>query len=771
MTKCKNCGFDVDAKDNFCKKCGMEVDHTIDPICTNCGFMYGEGDKFCKKCGTKISTIKSEEAGVEKSDFEKSDFDKSDFDKTKFDYRKPYDQLYDDVVDSSKKEIKSETKEEDKFFTKEIKDDFVSSSEKDDREFNESELEVPSFFGKSKKVISDMFKDDKSDSKSDSKESIIEDKPEQVTKEQNFDKLNKVDNLKEPENKDHTVLLPSIEEYEQNSRFENRVVLSDEKKRLIKESKEKADNINHEIEKPEIEDSDDALTFTQKLKLGNETDRSIENRKVRSSARKKKAPDVPDSETEIKKEKKVDDKKPFKWSNLLIPVLVVLAVCTFLYATLSGLTDKKRVIAKFENAITEENTESLANLVVSSNENVDVSQETLKPFSKLMKNDQIYRSSLIGAIKEDSSKLGIDENYKSNRAYRLENVGKKYLFFKDYKVVVDPLRLSVTAPEDAKYTIMDKEISGNSENLTLLPGLYDVDNKVNGEKYQINLSPTNENLQEGNLIVSLASLTPVTQETPAVAEEKPQEQPAETAPAEKPVEKPAEDNKWAGETEFHIDTTQKEATVYINDENTNLTVEQYNQIPLKSVVSGDRIKIGLEYPWGMGFSKETTLSGEALISLYVDMNNEGTMNHIMSRIEKMLKEDGMARRNMSMDGFTTIIEPELSTTRDILQRGIDNGMTYYRVYDELQYDPSSFEINSGENGAYTAYIGGNLKFHATEYPKESSMEDGYQPYELTQITGFNLTYQPDKNEWFISSWGEADRAINLENPVVHKIGE
>ncbi len=766
MTKCKNCGFEVDAKDNFCKKCGTEVDHTIDPICTNCGFEYAEGDKFCKKCGTKIDAIKSGQIESEKPEFGKSDFDKSEFDKLKFDYKKPYDQLYDDVIESSKEEVKTDTKKTDGFFKSSESEKTFAKIESEDKEFSESELEVPSFFGKSKKVISDMFKDDKTDEKINA-----EDKTEVVDEDSNIDKAYKPGNTNEQENKDHTVLLPSIEEYEQSSRFENRVVLSDEKKRLIRESKEKADNINHEIEKPEIEESDDALTLTQKLKVGNEADRSMENRKVRSSARKKKVTEEPDSDVQKSKEKKVDGKKPFKWSNLLIPILIVLAVCTFLYATLSGLTDKKRVIAKFENAITEENTQSLTNLVVSSNENVVINEDALKPFSKLMKSDQIYRSSLIGAIKEDSSKLGIDENYKSNRSYRLENTGKKYLFFKDYKVVVDPLQLSVTASEDAKYTLMDKEISGNSENMVLLPGLYDVENKVNGEKYQINLSPTNENLQDGNLIVSLSSLTPIVQDSAAETEGKPQEQPSETKPEDKPVETPVQDSKWEGETEFHIDTTQKDAMVYINDENTNLTVEQYNQIPLKSVVSGDRIKIGIEYPWGMGFSKETSLSGEALISLYVDMDNEGTMNHIMTRIEKMLKEDGMARRNMSMDGFTTIIEPELSTTRDILQRGIDNGMTYYRVYDELQYDASSFVVNSGENGSYTAYIGGNLKFHATEYPKDASMEDGYQPYELTQLTGFNLTYLPDKNEWFISSWGEADRAINLENPVVHKIGE
>ncbi len=721
MNKCKNCGNELNKNDNFCKKCGTEVENISEHSCSNCGFNYAVGDNFCKKCGTKI------EAKIPISNEEKDDF--------KFDYSKPYDELYDNVKEPKSDPIDHSVSDKDMDITREIP---IS-----DAEFTDDELDIPAFFKKSKKTVDNLFSGDKkyeSERISDDIEEEIETISEEPKEEFSQD------------SKDHTVLLPSLDDYEQGSRFEDRVVLSEEKKRLIKESKEKADTINHDIEEPQT--SEEELTSTQKIRLA-DSERQIENRKVRTVK-------TSDEDKKVKTETEKKDKKPFKLSTFILPALIVLAVCSVLYATASGLTDKKRVISRFEDAVANENIQNLQKVVVSSDEDLPITEERLAPFVKLMKSDQIYRSSLIGAIKEDSSKLSIDENYKSERNYRLESVGSKYLFFKDYKVILDPLLLSVAAPEGSNYTLAGEQYTGNADNIKLFPGIYSLLNNTNNETYEVNVSPTNDNMQMGHLNINLASLTP------AVAETSP-EQPEQTAPQEEPA--PTDNNKWAGETEFHIDTTQKDARVFINNEDTGLTVTEYNEIPLKSVVSGDKIKLAIDYPWGTGYSEEVTLSGEALLSLYVDMDNEATMNHIISRIEKMLKEDGMARRNMSMDGFTTIIEPELSTTQSIIQTGIDNGMTYYRVYDNFYYDPSSFSVESGENGAYTAYIGGRLNFHATEFPKGSSIEDGYEPYEMSQITGFHLTFDPDKNDWFINMWGETERYINLENLIDHPVGE
>ena len=723
MNKCKNCGNELSSNDNFCKKCGAEVEIISEPSCSNCGFNYTVGDNFCKKCGSKIEVevpVHTEEA--------------DDF---KFDYSKPYDELYDNVEKPVSDPVDhTESREDDMDITREIP---IS-----DTEFTEEELEIPAFFKKSKKAVDSLFSDDGKGPESEEVKLDETDKTEIVSGEPEDDSIE--------DNKDHTVLLPSLDDYEQGSRFEDRVVLSEEKKRLIKESKEKADNINHEIGEPTS--TEEELTSTQKIKLA-DSERQIENRKVRTVK----------TSDEDKKSKSDTDKKektPLKLSNFILPALIVIAVCSVLYATASGLTDKKRVISRFEDAVANENIQNLQKVVVSSDEELPITEEKLEPFVKLMKSDQIYRSSLIGAIKEDSSKLSIDENYKSERNYRLESIGSKYMFFKDYKVILDPLLLSIAAPDGSNYTLAGEEHTGNIDNIKLFPGIYSLLNNTNNENYEINVSPTNDNMQMGHLNINLASLTP------AVAETTP-EQPAETAPQEETA--PTDTNKWAGETEFHIDTTQKDAKVFINNEDTGLTVAEYNEIPLKSVVDGDKIKLAIDYPWGTGYSEEVTLSGEALLSLYVDMDNEATMNHIISRIEKMLKEDGMARRNMSMDGFTTIIEPELSTTQGILQTGIDNGMTYYRVYDNFYYDPSSFSVETGENGTYTAYIGGRLNFHATEFPKGSSIEDGYEPYEMSQITGFHLTFDPDKNDWFINMWGETERYINLENLIDHPVGE
>ncbi|MDO5717888.1 MAG: zinc ribbon domain-containing protein [Tissierellia bacterium] len=736
MAKCKKCGNNIKADDNFCKKCGAPAEISNIDECTNCGFHYAEGDNFCKKCGHKIDK-------VEKIVAENANFD----------YRKDYDKLYeeDSIADKKDEEIKEYKKGNisKKVDEKEkVKGYPEEDPEFNDGGFNEDDLEVPSFFNKSKKTINAMFSG--------------EDKPKKIFEDQ--DEIKFESDEVERENMEHTILLPNLDEYENSSKLEDRAVLSEEKKRLIRESKQKADGINHDFGSQDQSD-DQELTDTQKIRLQAEEEKKFVERRIRTSSRKKvnKEETKKDIKKVTKKENTKDksNKKEFKFSNFIIPILVILAALSVLFATLSGITDKKRVIAKFEQSITSEDDELAAKILRTTGDEIVVDSQDIHPFMELMRNDQIYRSSLLGAVKEDSSKLSIDDEYKSSRPYRLESVGNKFIFFKDYKIIVDPLLLNIIDNDRTIYLNSEKFESG-VENLKLIPGIYNISTDESEENYQINLSPTNESLVDGALTVSLSDLLPV-----EIAEDKAEEETVE----EKPEEEIEPEKNLEGDTEFHIDSAHKDAIVFINGESTGLTLEKYNDIALKSIKNGDKIKLGLNYPWGMSFSNEIEYAGEQVISLFIEPDNASTMEYIMGKVEKMLKEDGAARRNMTMDGFTTIIEPEVSATKEIIDNGKQNGMVYYRVYDQIKYDPESFEVITGENGSYTAYIGGELIFRAYEYPEGSSLDEGFEPYGIDEIMGFHLTFMPDKNDWFVNSWGYTERYINLENPIVHDIGE
>lgn len=52
VTKCIQCGADVEAGDFFCKVCGAK--QVKEGTCPNCGAVLPEGTNFCSACGTKI---------------------------------------------------------------------------------------------------------------------------------------------------------------------------------------------------------------------------------------------------------------------------------------------------------------------------------------------------------------------------------------------------------------------------------------------------------------------------------------------------------------------------------------------------------------------------------------------------------------------------------------------------------------------------------------------------------------------------------------------
>lgn len=103
-------------------------------------------------------------------------------------------------------------------------------------------------------------------------------------------------------------------------------------------------------------------------------------------------------------------------------------------------------------------------LLVKSGEDSKIEDGEILAFKSLLNKDQIYRSNVVGALKEDSNKLTIDKSYKSTRPYRLENVGKQFIFFDKYRVVVDPVNILFTNFDG--YKIGDKQLSAN---LKLLP--------------------------------------------------------------------------------------------------------------------------------------------------------------------------------------------------------------------------------------------------------------------------------------------------------------
>lgn len=771
--------------------------------CINCGYNAKESDNYCKKCGTKLLSR------VELLDEKHAN--------AKFDYSKPYEKIYDNVDEEilneleaekpvegkaetskklpnflnsfkdlvgKKKEVKEEIPEQAENTEKDLEpafSDLGNNADKEDlgleevtkareeieteslQEENGYDLEVPAF-------LKQKMDRDQENLKSEKFNDIISDSHERKERDNKGKRHERPKMGREKENFENTVLLPNLDEYLNQNPLENRQVLSSEKKQLIKESLEKADPINHEIQEINHEASQDPLSYTQEIPtldpyLAVDERRVIESshgaREESEKAREENHqidPEIaeePRKERNKKKSSKRGEKKKLNLSKILIPALTILSLFSIAMVIGSSLTNKNRVIASFEEAVKAGNQATVGNILEASDKDVLSGEKEVGPFIDLMQKDELYSSAFISAIKEDSSKLSADKAYKSTRSYRLEKMGKKFIFFDNYKVVVDPNVLDVKAQADEEYTINETAYKGSSK-INLLPGIYKIA-KAGSEDREVKLSISNKDLANNSLSLDLSSASANTGENVAKAQEE--------APAKNP-----EAEKLQGNIEFYIDSSQTKALVYINGQNTSMTVEEYNAIPMKSIKQGDKLKIGQKYPWGMCFSKEHEYNGEPVLSFFVDMKNEESREAVMNRVVQALKDDGAARRNMSLDLFTALVEPETSASKQIIQDGIDQGLVYNRYYDSISFDPASFELYVDENNQYNAFICGEISYRNAEFYQGENPDD-YPLNETKSVQGFHLVYVEDQANWFINTWGFTDKWTYINDPITKTIEE
>lgn len=709
---CNNCGESLNKGDKFCKVCGSLVTPDFSK-CPECGESIKENDRFCRTCGHKIDResfnkeafISSNKNAEKVNDF--PNFDELDQEEVDFDYRTPYDDLYKDNPKIVRKSA------------------FAS---------------LLSNFGKKKYKNSDKSKKTHKTQNTTNK-SV---KKDDVSVEKSFVR------------DDFTSELPDLSKVDES--IETRKKLSDKKKKLLEESKEKAgNNENFILDEP----SDSDLMQTQKIDLSEIQRIETEIRKVRVKEEKQKEEEnLLNKDIEVKKKKKKEKVKKVKpkvkkennrtddngkLGKYLIPILLCLALIFASGAYLTAKTNKNSVIKNFENAVINKDYIKTASLIAKA-DNSAVEEVEIEAFVKLMNENDIFKSSLIGAIKEDSIKLTKNSDYESNRVYRLEKVGKKYLFFNDYKIVLDTVNTNLTANDGITYTFAGKEYTGSAREVMLIPGKYIL--SQGEDSFDVNVSNTNPNFDSGVLVLDINDLDFI------VVESNDEEDITEE---ETEIEK----TDIQGDVNLYLESPEK-AQVYINGKDTGLTVAEFNLLDGVDIKQGDKIQVKEEFPWGFSFSDEYTYDGEASIYLEANLNSEDNMQVIMDKVVQLLKEDEEARRKMSMDPFTSIIEPELSSANSLIDSEIDSDIIYYRNYKSMEFDPESFDIYSNEDGSYTAYIGGVITYDTTEVSPEDL--DSVEGQELSEIRGFHLTYLPDK-DWFVNLWGYTERYINTDNLI------
>lgn len=701
--------------------------------CSNCNTKAGRKDKFCRNCGSKLPSPQESKDNKNKAkrsfkeifffeNHEPEDYTRpseeevlrrESMDGQDFDYRLDYEDLYQEGLN----------KKSHRFLDLEAK---LGSKNKESREKAKAEDEKS-------KVIKDFSKGKNQDLQ-------------------------------------YTSKLPLINEKE-DLRGERRV-LSEEKRRIYEESLLKAEsNDNFNLSKGPGQTN---LDQTQKIDLSQIRDIEIELRKVRHQDedldfKDKKTP-FKESKTSKKAKKHLDHKGQTKNSKanssilkLLVPILALALVILVILIFLSTKTSKANVIKSFEQAVAENNVGAVRSYTVGP-ENTSLSDTAAKALIDLMANDSLFKSALIGAIKEDANKLAKDEDYKSTRPYRLENVGSKYLIFDDYRVVLDPVKTDIESSEDLKYNFASQDLQGPKEGLEPTPGYYNLLVPSIGYDKLVKISTTSIAYSSSGLVLDLTRPESIEALDNNSADQGSQTTEAEDLTGDTDSNEASEKTppfKVEGDTILYLNAN-SQAKVFINGKDTGLKVEEFNDLEGVNIKEGDILQIEEEFPWGLGLSEEISYQGQEAIDLYVNPDNEATRKLIIDTIGLMLREDEKVRIAMSTDAYTTVIDPELGLANEMVANQRANNIIQYRDYVTFNVDESSFEVYANPDGSYSAYVGGILDYKSSEVAPENL--GSVSPVDESQIRAFHLTYLPGE-KWYVNLWGFTERYINTENLI------
>ena len=713
IDKCPNCQSQIGSKDNFCRTCGQDLrDYWLEK----------ESDE--KKGGLEEDLRQDERPALPDNTEKIRALDQRDFD-----YRTDYDDLY---------------KEESHF---------------------KSSTYLGSIFEsvfKRKDKPSDTTKDDLPESKEDTKASQVKEKPKTI------DTRVQYQNDKDPKTQtdidqddgndlgrekslqkdlDKAVPMPTGKDLSNTSRLPNinqamieeeeRRKLSEEKRKRLEESKAKAlDNENF------ILDKDMDLDQTQKIDLEEVRRLETEIRKIRLKEENNKK-----SKPKLAKGR-ASRKGPGKKSKLNVkkfgPALIVLLILILALSLGAYGSSKGRFVKDLEGAIINKNVEKIQKLTIGQ-DGRGLYKEEAQALMDLIEDDRLFRSAILSAINEDAQGIG-KEDTNPNRIYKLAKVGRKYLIYPNYKLVLDYIDVGFkNQAGDIKPILGGTEFVNSGDIVKMTPGLYDLVIEEKNFEDKVRISNTVKGYENRDLVLDLANLGAINTASEEAIEDE--------AIAKESEETEKLDLK--GQVNLKLEGD-KDSRVYINGKDTGYSLGELNALEGIDIKEGDLVKLEKDLPWGPGFSEEQAYQGQESINLSVELLNEETRKILTDTCIEVLKEDAKAREEMSMDAYTRIMEPEISEAKKVIDSEVANNTIYYRDYRTFWLDPSSIEVIENADGTYDAYVGGILEYGLGEVAPEYLRD--FEPMTSIETRGFHLTFKD--GAWYVNLWGYTDRYVN-----------
>lgn len=527
--------------------------------------------------------------------------------------------------------------------------------------------------------------------------------------------------------------------------------LLNDRKRYSSENKNrrriKENSLNEDKEKEENIEEDDKIldSFVKNVKTAIKTtvdDKEEEKQQKKLNKEKKKSnkKEKNNKENIPVKDKEVKNKKPvFKIFSLLL-LVVLIAFGSYVFISGSNKYTLEEVYPTFVQALEEKDVNKLESLLEFDGLGRKPTSEEMTSFLNLIEEDESYKQDLIAKLNEDLEFFNKDINYESTGFIKIKKEGKKYLVKDAYILEVGETKAKSLDGnillKNGKDTIIKTEEAEN-----VVPGIYEGITENGILKLTSSLKIDNRYLNDGEVDINF------------------NEADAEIANETRNIED--------GESKIKINSSEKSAIVFVNGENTELTVKEFNRLDSQDLKIGDKLALALKLPWGYATSEEEEVKGNKdSISLQVKKADNYMKEKFINIIKKTLKEDEIGYETGDLSVFTTITGTQMERNRSWINGNKSYGGYYIKDYRKIELDMDSFEVgNNWQGPGYVGYIGGYITYGQEKYNKnyqEKPSKDELTLHENERV-GFHFKWMEDEKEWKIYMWGNTYRPISSKN--------
>lgn len=444
-----------------------------------------------------------------------------------------------------------------------------------------------------------------------------------------------------------------------------------------------------------------------------------------------------------KKEKKENNssgkaKKVGKYIGLVAVIaLIVFAGYTFIESG-SKLT-LEEIYPSFAEALENKDEDKLSKILKVDGLGRDPNELEIGAFLKLTEEEKSYKEDILAKLNEDLEKINEGEYSEEDAIIKIVKDGKKNFFTEAYAVEVGESKAKSNNGNILIKNGEDTEITDEGVNIT--PGIYDGTQQYGILKLSNPVILDNRYLTEGIMNINFdESDAKIVNEKYEIAE---------------------------GDSRININSSKKNALVFINEENTELTVKEFNKLDTQNIKIGDKINLVASFPWGYGISESKEITSQKdSVSIPVEEADENIKNKFIDIIKQTLKEDELAYETGDLSVLNTITGTQMDRLKSWINGNKSYGSFYIRDYRELEIDMDSFQVGKNWQGpGYVGYMGGYLTYGEQRYNKnyEKKPEKENLPVKNRQRVGFHFKWMEEEQQWKIYMWGNTYRPISSRN--------